>query len=159
MTLLKDMAIVALGGGVGSALRYLVGRLFSGDIPGVGRIFGGRGSACRALNGGEASEVNLLVIKMFGSGFPWGTLAVNVVGALLIGVLYGLAERGNISSSEVRLLLMAGFCGGFTTFSALMGENLTMLRAGEFLPFALYTAASLLVGLAAVWLGWWMVQR
>jgi CrcB protein len=92
-------------------------------------------------------------------GFPWGTFAVNVVGCFLIGLLYALAERGNLASPHLRLLLMAGFCGGFTTFSAFMNENLVMLRAGDFLPFALYTAASLLAGLVAVWLGSSLVSR
>lgn len=117
----RELFFVGLGGFAGSALRYLVGKVFNG-------------------------------------GFPWGTLAVNVAGCLLIGIFYGLIERGNISSPHVRLLLTAGFCGGFTTFSAFMNENFLMLKAGYFLPFALYTAGSIVAGLAAVWFGYWLFR-
>ncbi len=110
------------------------------------------------LGGFAGSALRYVVGRWLNGGFPWGTLAVNVAGCLLIGLLYALAERGNLSSPGLRLLLTAGFCGGFTTFSAFMGENLAMLRAGDLLPFALYTAGSILFGLAAVCLGWWLAK-
>ncbi|MDR2894295.1 MAG: fluoride efflux transporter CrcB [Alistipes sp.] len=136
MLFVKEMLAVGLGGFVGSALRYAVGRW---------------------LNPGGRFDLGHLL----GSGFPWGTLMVNVVGCLLMGLLMGLAGRGNLAgaiSPELRLLLTAGFCGGFTTFSAFMGENLSMVRAGEFVPLAIYIAASLLLGFAAVALGWWLTK-
>lgn len=110
------------------------------------------------LGGFAGSALRYLVGKFLNTGFPWGTLLVNVAGCLLIGLLYGLFERGNVSSPEVRLLLTAGFCGGFTTFSAFMNENMLMLRAGEFLPFAAYTVGSIVLGLAAVWFGYWIFR-
>ena len=110
------------------------------------------------LGGFAGSVLRYLVGRWLGGGFPWGTMTVNVAGCLLIGLLYAFAERGNLSSPGLRLLLMAGFCGGFTTFSAFMSDNIAMLRAGEFLPFALYTVGSVLLGLGAVWLGWWLAK-
>lgn len=110
------------------------------------------------LGGFAGSVLRYLAGRVLAAAFPWGTLTVNVVGCLLLGLLYAFTERGDLSSPGLRLLLTVGFCGGFTTFSAFMGENLTMLRAGELLPFAFYTAASLLLGLAAVSLGWWLAK-
>ncbi len=106
------------------------------------------------LGGAAGSMLRWAVGRWLNVDFPWGTLAVNVVGCLVVGLLFGLIERGQLSSPAMRVLLVAGFCGGFTTFSAFMGENLSMLRAGEFLQFALYAGGSLILGLAAVWLGW-----
>ncbi len=110
------------------------------------------------LGGFAGSVLRYLAGRMLNASFPWGTMAVNVAGCLLIGLLCALAERGNLASPALRLLLTVGFCGGFTTFSAFMGENLAMLRAGEILPFVLYTTGSFVLGLAAVWLGWWLAK-
>ena len=99
-----------------------------------------------------------VVSKLLNGGFPWGTMLVNIAGCLLIGLLYGLTERGELGSPEMRLLLTAGFCGGFTTFSAFVNENFMMLKAGEALPFILYTTGSILLGLAAVWFGYWLLK-
>jgi CrcB protein len=110
------------------------------------------------LGGFAGSTLRYLVGRWLNGGFPWGTLVVNVVGCFLIGLLYALAERGNLASPYMRLLLMTGFCGGFTTFSAFMNENLVMLRTGDLLPFALYTAGSILAGLIAVWLGYLFIR-
>jgi fluoride exporter len=85
--------------------------------------------------------------------FPWGTFWVNISGCLLIGLFFALAERGNILSPEWRLFLMTGFCGGFTTFSAFALENINLLKAGDFINFSLYTAGSVVLGLAATYLG------
>ena len=84
--------------------------------------------------------------------FPWGTLIANVVGALCIGLFFGLFSRGQLTESQ-RLLLMTGFCGGFTTFSTFAQENLMLLRQGEWGTLLLYTGISLLAGLGAVALG------
>lgn len=100
-----------------------------------------------------------VVSKLLNANFPWGTMLVNVAGCLLIGVFYGLIERGDVASPEVRLLLTAGFCGGFTTFSAFINENLMMLKADEFAPFAFYTAGSIVLGLAAAWFGCWLLRE
>ena len=85
--------------------------------------------------------------------FPYPTFAVNVAGCLAIGVLAGLAERHDMFGQGARLFLFTGLLGGFTTFSAFGLETLFLLRRGEPWIAALYVVASVLAGLAAVWLG------
>jgi fluoride exporter len=85
--------------------------------------------------------------------FPFGTLLVNVAGCFIIGLIFGVAERGQVLSPEWRLLLATGFCGGFTTFSTFAAENIGLLKNGQFLWFLLYTAGSLILGVLATWLG------
>ncbi len=85
---------------------------------------------------------------------PIGTLTVNVVGSLLIGFLIGISEKSPILTVELRMFLMVGLCGGFTTFSSFTGENLMMLRNGQIFPLLLYTGLSILLGFTAVYLGY-----
>jgi len=85
---------------------------------------------------------------------PVGTLLVNVSGSLLIGLLMGLAERTTILSTEARLFLMVGLCGGFTTFSSFTMENLTLLHNGQLLQILIYTSLSVILGFFAVWIGY-----
>lgn len=87
------------------------------------------------------------------SGFPYGTLMVNVLGCLLIGLFYGMSERGNFMSPELRMFLTVGICGGFTTFSTFSMESLSLLKDGNFFHFTLYTTLSLFLCLAATWAG------
>ncbi len=95
----------------------------------------------------------LVVSRYFAYPFPLGTLLVNVLGCLLIGLFYALAEKGTIASAELRLLLTTGFCGGFTTFSTFSYETLTLLQTGNYLLVALYVAGSVLIGLLATFAG------
>ncbi len=87
------------------------------------------------------------------SAFPYGTFVVNIIGCFLIGLIYGLSERGNFINTEWRMFLTVGFCGGFTTFSTFANENLGLLRDRDFFYFALYAGLSVFVGLFAVYLG------
>lgn len=85
--------------------------------------------------------------------FPFSTFAVNVLGCLVVGVLAGLAERHEAFGADARLFLFTGLLGGFTTFSAFGLEAVHLLRRGEFATAALYAGGSVVLGIAAVWLG------
>lgn len=87
------------------------------------------------------------------SSFPYGTFWVNLIGCFLIGIFFGLSERGNLANAEVRMFLTVGFCGGFTTFSTFSLENMTMLKDGNFFHFVLYTGLSVFLGLLATYGG------
>lgn len=82
---------------------------------------------------------------------PWGTLTVNGAGALLIGFFLAVAGQGSWY-----YLLVAGFCGGFTTFSTFSAELLGMLRQEEWLQSAAYIAASIAICVTLVWIGMMM---
>lgn len=85
--------------------------------------------------------------------FPWGTFAVNILGSLLIGIIYGLSEKNEILSPEIRLFLAVGFCGGFTTFSTFSNDAFILIRQQEWFRFALYTSLSFFLGLIAIYAG------
>ena len=93
------------------------------------------------------------VFRLYPYSFPLGTFAVNITGCLLIGLFYALSEKGNLLTPEWRMALTTGFCGGFTTFSSFAHENIDLLRTGDYLFFSLYIAGSVVLGIAAVFLG------
>ena len=118
---------VALGGGIGAWLRFLVGRGYSAWLGPV-----------RA------------------SAFPWGTLTVNVLGSLAMGLLVGWLARSSeaaMAGEPARLLLAVGLLGGFTTFSAFSLEIVMLAQRGQIGVAALYAGVSLLAGVAALALG------
>lgn len=112
--------LIALGGAIGSLLRYGCSRLFNN------------------------------------SSFAFGTIAVNIVGSLLIGAF--LAYYSQEADAGKRLLLVTGFCGGFTTFSAFSLEALQLLQQSRFLTFFLYTFATIILGITATFLGFKFFQ-
>jgi fluoride exporter len=97
------------------------------------------------------SKLNLLIDFL---SIPVGTLIVNISGSLLLGFLTGIAERSTLMNLELRLFLMIGLCGGFTTFSTFTGENLMLMRNGQFAAVILYTGFSIFFGFLAIYLGY-----
>lgn len=92
--------------------------------------------------------------RNFENLFPYGTFLVNMIGSLILGVIYGLMQRENIMSEEMRLFLAIGFCGSFTTFSTFAYENFFLLKNSQFLAMLMYAGLSLVVGIAITYVGY-----
>ena len=90
-------------------------------------------------------------VKTF-STFPFGTFTVNIIGCFFIGVVFGLAGKGNFSH-EMRLFLATGLLGGFTTFSAFSNETFELFRNGQFWFATIYILSSVFVGIVATVIG------
>lgn len=87
------------------------------------------------------------------SVFPWGTFLVNILGSLLIGIFFGLSEKGNLLTTEWRIFFTVGICGGFTTFSSFIDDAFILLQNKEWLRFVVYPTFSFFLGLSAVFIG------
>ncbi len=91
--------------------------------------------------------------RLFGSGFPVGTLLVNVLGSLLMGLLYVLLLERSLVSVELRAALTVGLLGAFTTFSTFSLETVSLLEQGELARAVINIGLSVMLCLAATWLG------
>lgn len=109
-----------------------------------------------ALGSGMRHLVNLASLRLFGPGFPWGTLAVNIAGSLAMGLFVELLARRFGGSAELRLFVATGILGGFTTFSAFSLDVAVLYERGAVAQAALYVAASLLVAVTALFVGMWL---
>jgi fluoride exporter len=114
-----------------------------------------------ALGGVARHAVGVFVAQKWGSAFPWGTLTVNALGSFSIGVLGALVAVSQRTSAAdfVRDLLMIGFLGGFTTFSAFSLQTLQLLRDARPGAALANVATSVVVCVVAVWLGYLLGQR
>ncbi len=120
MNFLRSMLMVAMGGAVGSAMRYLISKIMQDWLPDV---------------------------------FPFGTFAVNLLGCLVIGILYGLVEQNMLGNNNLKLLLITGLCGGFTTFSTFSHEALSLVQQGHLSYAVLYVGGSACLGMMMVLIG------
>ena len=109
-------------------------------------IGGAVGSVCRYL-------VGVVAMRLFGPAFPWGTFAVNLAGSFAIGLLTELIARRFNASMELRVLLVTGFLGGFTTFSSFSLDTVVLYERGAFMLAAAYVVASVVLSLAATFAG------
>jgi CrcB protein len=116
----KTILYVAIGGAIGSVLRYLI---------------------------------TLFINKQFSHPIPIATLLINILGCFLIGFLVGTFDKNNTLDISLKYLLLTGFCGGFTTFSAFGLENVTLFQSQNPVSALLYIGLSVVLGLAAVWFG------
>jgi fluoride exporter len=116
-------------------------------VIGTGSFIGG---VCRYL-------LSTLVQAKTPSGFPYGTLLVNLLGCFLIGVLFGIFERTQVSA-ESRLFLVTGVLGGFTTFSAFSGETYHLIKTGHSVIAITYVLISILVGISLTFAGAWIIK-
>ncbi|MDR2949049.1 MAG: fluoride efflux transporter CrcB [Dysgonomonas sp.] len=93
------------------------------------------------------------IVRLESFPLPVATFAVNIIGCLCIGMLSNL-----IPSNSLRLLLITGFCGGFTTFSTFASETLTLMNNNQTPQAFVYTLASCVIGISAVWLGMYITK-
>ncbi|WP_366940579.1 fluoride efflux transporter CrcB [uncultured Rhodospira sp.] len=100
--------------------------------------------------------VTSAVPRLLGHGFPWGTLVVNVVGSLLMGLLIDILARRWSAPVEARVFLVTGCLGAFTTFSTFSLDVVTLYERGALLPAALYVVGSVVAGVAALFAGLWL---
>ena len=111
--------------------------------------------------GGILRHLTGLLVKSWveTTAFPWHTLAINLAGCLLLGLLTGLFERGFSLHPDLRAALTMGVCGGFTTFSTFANENLTLIRQGAVGLGLAYILASLVLGVLLLFAGYALTTR
>ena len=97
--------------------------------------------------------VQVFVERGMTSTFPWGTFIANIAGSFIIGIVFALAEKGNLMSAEWRIFLAVGICGGFTTFSSFAYNNLFLLKENAFGQLFWNVGGSLFFSILAVYLG------
>ena len=120
---MKEIALVFVGGGLGSALRFGVGKLFISSL----------------------------------NKFPTATFLVNMIGCLLIGLFVAYFSKSE--NSFYKILFVTGFCGGFTTFSTFSNESIFLLKNNQFTLAVIYILSSLIVGLLATFLGYFLMNK
>ncbi len=105
------------------------------------------------FGGAVGSILRYSVQRFFNTSIPYGTLMVNLAGCFLIGLFWGLVSKNSLAQSS-SLLLMSGFCGGFTTFSAFTYEGVQMMHDNRWILLAGYIGASVFGGLLATFTGY-----
>ena len=111
-----------------------------------------------AVGAGARHLVGRASLSLFGPGYPWGTLAVNIVGSLAMGALAGLLARGMAGGETTRLLVGVGVLGGFTTFSAFSLDAVLMAERGGWIAALPYILASVIGSIAALVAGLQLVR-
>lgn len=122
--MIKSILLVAIGGSLGTVLRYVA---------------------------------NILVSKNMPNKLHFATFTVNILGCLLIGFLIGYLSKHS-ESENLKLLLITGFCGGFTTFSTFGLENYSFIQSGNIITSLIYTALSIIIGILFVGIGIYLAK-
>ena len=106
-----------------------------------------------ALGAGARYSIHTEVTRIWGAVFPWGTLVINISGSLLIGILMAMLLIKQPDAIGLRVFLITGILGGFTTFSAFSMEFVALMERSEITYALLYAAGSVVLSIAACWLG------
>ncbi len=122
---MQHILLVALGGGLGAALRHLA---------------------------------NMGALRLFGPNFPYGTMAVNILGSFAMGVFIEVLARRSGSPNELRLFVATGILGGFTTFSAFSLDFVVLVQRGALSSALFYALASVILSILALFIGLWLVR-
>jgi CrcB protein len=122
--LVNNFLIVFVGGGIGAILRYFINNI-------SGNMF--------------LSNSNY--------GFPWGTFVANILGSFLIGLVVGLFDSSILNSEQLKLFIIVGILGGFTTFSSFSLETVNMLQAGYYMKSVIHISSSTILAIAFTILG------
>jgi CrcB protein len=109
-------------------------------LVGVG---GAVGSSLRFLT-------SFILQKWIQASFPWGTFVANLIGCVLIGILMGYFIKIQPANNDMKILLVTGFCGGYTTFSTFSFESYSMMQQGQYSAAIIYILLSVIGGLLAV---------
>lgn len=96
---------------------------------------------------------SLLTAKYYSNTFPLATFITNVLGCFLIGLFIGILGQNIQTNSSLKLLLITGFCGGYTAFSTFSAENISLFNTNQYLIAILYIITSIFIGLLALWFG------
>jgi CrcB protein len=99
------------------------------------------------------------IIKWNGTSFPWATFVVNIIGSFLIGIILAYSLKNETFTTNYKLLLTTGICGGFTTFSALSAESLQLIKQGNWMLALAYIICSIVLGIAACGIGFQMIEK
>ncbi len=121
--MIKNILYVALGGGIGAALRYLV------------------------------------IILAKPQTFPYATLAINITGSFILGLIIAFGIKHESLDEQLKLFLATGICGGFTTFSSFSAENILLMQEGKYDLAFTYILISVVAGILATWLGFKLIQQ
>lgn len=115
-------------------------------------IGGGLGSVCRFLISTAMTKFTL-TSRWVGTSFPLATFFINILGCFLVGLISAYFNGHSNLSPNLKLLLIMGFCGGFTTFSTFAFEEVNLFQNGNYTTFFLYIFSSIIIGILAVYLG------
>ena len=112
------------------------------------------------LGGGIGSMLRYAASLVVGQKyFPYATLAVNIIGSFIIGLVLAVSMKDESFSYNWKLFLATGICGGFTTFSSFSAENMELLQTGRYALVLTYICSSVILGIAAAWLGFKLLNN
>ncbi|HWX33065.1 MAG TPA: fluoride efflux transporter CrcB [Steroidobacteraceae bacterium] len=123
------------------------------NFPAIGAVAAGGALGCVARY-----LVGVAAVRLFGLGFPWGTLFINVLGSFVLGAFAQWFTLSWNASQTTRLFLTVGICGGFTTFSTYLLDVAVLIERGALNAAVIYAVISLTLGIAALYSGLYLVR-